>query len=99
MISLKQRPTSGNAVGRCRCDVRLCPVNSGSHRLAVPNTCRTSLGAVAQGFLDAAAGGLVLPLDALDVDTQQNLDAVASPLGDLGGWYASVEPSGDASVP
>jgi hypothetical protein len=30
--------------------------------------------------------------DALGIDPQQDLHAVACPVGDLGRWYSSVEP-------
>lgn len=48
--------------------------------------------------MDAALVGLVLAVDALGVDPQQDRDAVACPLGDLGGRDASAEPGGHACV-
>lgn len=54
---------------------------------------------VAEGLGDAALGDFVLAVDALGVDAQQDLDAVAGPLGDLGRRDAGVEPAGQAGVP
>jgi hypothetical protein len=47
------------------------------------------------GFFDAALGFVLLPGDALGVDAQQHVHAVASPLGDLGRRHSGVQPSGD----
>lgn len=46
------------------------------------------------GFLDAALGFVLLAGDALGVDPQQEIHAVARPLGDLRRWHSSVEPRG-----
>jgi len=37
--------------------------------------------------------------DALGVDPEQDVDAVAGPFGDLGGGDSAVEPGGEAGVP
>ena len=47
------------------------------------------------GFLDAALGFVLLPGDALGVDPQQHVDAVARPIGDLRGGYSGVQPGRD----
>ena len=52
-----------------------------------------------QRRLDALLRNLVLPVDALGVDAQQDVHAVARPLGDLGGWHAGVQPRRQARVP
>lgn len=43
--------------------------------------------------------GLVLAENALGVDPQQHVHAVAGPLGDLGSCDAGVEPGGHCGVP
>ena|ERR1700683_379094 len=53
---------------------------------------------VAEGFFDAAAIDVVAPGDALGVDAEEDLDAVAGPFGDLGRFDAAVEPGGQAGV-
>jgi len=55
--------------------------------------------AVAKGLADAAAGELVLAEDALGVDSQENVDTVPGPFGDLGWEDAAVQPCGQAGVP
>src|SRR6516165_11399894 len=76
-------------------------------RIAVPNTCQSLAGpaldhllaaAGHSGFLNPALGLVLLPGDALGVDPQQDVDAVASPLGDLRGGYSGVQPGGDRRV-
>src|ERR1022692_2001530 len=52
----------------------------------------------AEGFFDAAAVDVVSPGDALGVNAQEHLDAVASPFGDLGRLDAAVEPGRQAGV-
>ena len=47
---------------------------------------------------DHALGDLVLAFEALGVDAEQDLDAVASPFGDLGWGYSPVEPGGQAGM-
>ena len=47
---------------------------------------------------DPALGDLVLAFEALGVDTQQDLNAVASPFGDPGWGYSPVEPGREARV-
>ena len=62
-------------------------------QVAVPNTCQISgLSVLAQGFVDAALGELVLAHDALGVDAQQDVHAVPGPLGHLRGIDAAVQP-------
>ena len=77
-------------------------------RLAVPNTCQSLAGPaldhllVVPGldrFFDAAHGFGLLPGDALGIDPQQYIDAVASPLSDLGRGHSGVQPGGDRRVP
>jgi hypothetical protein len=58
-----------------------------------------ALAGVAEGFLNAPLGDGVLPVKALVVDLEQDGDAVAGPLGDLGGRDAAVEPCRDARAP
>ena len=48
--------------------------------------------------LNAALGLVLLAGDALGVDPQQDVDAVASPLGDLRGGYSGVQLGGDRRV-
>ncbi len=54
---------------------------------------------IAQGFLDQLPSDLVASDDALGVDPQQDGDAVAGPLCNLGGVDAAVEPCRQAGVP
>ncbi len=54
---------------------------------------------VAQRLADPALGDLVLPDDAPGVDLEQDVDAVASPFGDLGGWNSAIEPRRETGVP
>ena len=69
-------------------------------QVAVPNTCQNfGLSGLAQGFVDAVLGELVLAHDALGVDAQQYVHAVPGPLGHLGGVDAAVQPGGQAGVP
>jgi len=77
-------------------------------RVAVPNTCQSFAGPaldhllVVPGpgrFFDAALGFGLLPGDALGVDTQQDVDAVASPLSYLRSGHPSVQPGGDCRMP
>ena len=76
-------------------------------QVAVPNTCPRprSLGETAssivlpQRFADPALGELVLAHDALGVDPQEHVHAVAGPLGYLRGLDASVQPRGQAGMP
>jgi hypothetical protein len=56
----------------------------------------TSVGS--QRMLDPFLGGLVLTVEALGVHLQENVHAVASPLCDLSGGDASVEPGGEAGM-
>jgi hypothetical protein len=51
------------------------------------------------GFLDTAFGFVLLAVDAPGVDPQQNIDAVAGPLGDLWRGHSGVQPSRDRRVP
>src|SRR5215471_13077095 len=75
-------------------------------RPAVPNTCpslsrrgpRLPLLVELGGFFDTALGFVLLAGDALGIDPQQDLHAVACPVGDLGRWYSSVEPYGQRRV-
>ena len=53
---------------------------------------------LAQGSDDPALGDLVLAFEAFGVDAEQDLDAVADPLSDLGWRHSPVEPSGQARV-
>lgn len=53
---------------------------------------------VAQSVFDPLPVELVAAVDALGVDTQQDVDAVAGPLGNLGGIDAGVQPGGQAGV-
>src|SRR6516162_460265 len=73
-------------------------------RIAVPNTCQSLAGLALDhllvvpgygGFLDPALGLVLLPGDALGVDPQQDVDAVASPRSDLRGGDSGVQPGGD----
>lgn len=50
------------------------------------------------GIFDAAEGGLLGVGEAFGVDAEEDGDAVAGPLGHLGGGYACVEPGGQAGV-
>ena len=52
----------------------------------------------AHRVLDAPLGLALLAGDALDVDPQQHVRAVACPVGDLGGGHAGVEPGRDGGV-
>jgi hypothetical protein len=61
------------------------------------NSRRCSLD-VGKSSADPALGDLVLAFEALGVDAEQDLDAVASPFGDLGCGYSPVEPGGQACV-
>src|SRR5262249_21531351 len=75
-------------------------------RVAVPNTCpslesarvisirRLYVVAGPDGFLDAALGLFLLPGDALGIDPQQDIHAVARPVGDLRYGYSGIEPGG-----
>src|SRR5260370_7059922 len=54
---------------------------------------------IAQGFLYQLPSDLVASDDALGVDPQQDGDAVAGPLCNLGGVAAAVEPCRQAGVP
>jgi len=47
---------------------------------------------------DSAFGDLVLAFEALGIDAEQDLDAVAGPFGDLGCGYSPVEPGRQAGV-
>lgn len=47
---------------------------------------------LAQRRVDAAAGCLVLPLDALGVDLKQDMHAVSRPLGNLCCRHSLIEP-------
>ena len=53
----------------------------------------------AEDLLDATVGDFFLAADALDVDAEEYLYAVAGAVGDLGGGDAAVEPEGDCCVP
>jgi hypothetical protein len=64
----------------------LCPKYGGS----APDHLLVVLGP--RGFLDAALGFVLLAGDALDVDTQRYVHAVARPVGDLRGGHAGVQP-------
>jgi hypothetical protein len=61
-----------------------------------PTSCLFRLPAitVAFRFRKAAEGCLLGICEALRVDTQENKDAVACPLGDLSGRYACIKPGG-----
>ena len=52
-----------------------------------------------RGFLDAALGFVLLAGDALGVDTQEYVDAVTRPVGDLRGGHSGVQPCGNRGVP
>src|SRR5215472_4658680 len=76
--------------GRC---VKYVPKFGGlapDHLLVVPRP---------RGFLDAALGFVLLAGDALGVDTQQYVHAVARPVGCLGGGHSRVQPGGNRRVP
>ena len=45
---------------------------------------------VIEGFHDPALGDVVLAVEAADVGTQQYLDAVPRPLGDLSGRHSPL---------
>src|SRR5215813_10409194 len=51
-----------------------------------------------QGGSDTALGDLVLAVEALGIDAEQHLDAMARPLCHLGCGHSPVEPSGQACV-
>ena len=69
-------------------------------QVAVPNTSQTfGLSVLAQGFVDAALGEVVLARDALGIDAQQYVHAVPGPLGHLGWVDAAVQPCRQAGVP
>src|SRR6266568_8499840 len=53
----------------------------------------------AQCGSDTAHGDLVLAVEALGIDTEQHLDAVAGPLCHLGRGHSPVEPGRQACVP
>jgi hypothetical protein len=53
--------------------------------------------ALAEDVLDTALAGLVLAVDAFDVDTEHDGGAVSGPFGDLGRGDARAEPGGRAS--
>ena len=62
----------------------MCAAWSEQMQVAVPNTCQNfRLSVLAQGFVDAALGELVLARDVLGVDAQQDIYAVPGPLGHL----------------
>ena len=68
-------------------------------QVAVPNTCQSSRSSVlAQRFAYPQLGELVLADDALGLDPQQYVHAMAGPFGDLGGIDAAVQPRGQASA-
>jgi hypothetical protein len=48
--------------------------------------------AVVQSCRDPLLGDLILAVEAFGVDAQKHLDAMASPLGHLGGGYSPIEP-------
>src|SRR5262249_1799610 len=52
-----------------------------------------------RGLLDAALGCVLPAGDALGVDAQQYIHAVARPVGDLRGGHSSVQPGGNRCVP
>jgi|SRR6185437_5105308 len=54
--------------------------------------------AVAEGFFDAVAVDVATAGDAPGADAEEDLDAVAGPSGDLGGFYASVEAGGQTGL-
>ena len=91
--------------GPCRSPTAVCAeyVPKSSCAEILSRAARTGrLGAVAgvaEGFLNAPLGDVVLPVKALGVDLEQDSHAVTGPLGDLGGRDAAVEPRGDARVP
>ena len=62
--------------------------------------CRAHLHVPARtgGFLDTALVVFLLPGDALGVDTEQDVDAVASPLGDLWRGNPGGQPGGNRRV-
>ncbi len=49
--------------------------------------------------VDVRKPDLIAALNALGVDGQKYFDAAPSPLRDLGGWHASVEPQRYTAVP
>ena len=53
---------------------------------------------VAEGVFDPLAGDLVAARDAFGVHAEQDGDAVAGPLGNLGGVDAGVQPGGQEGV-
>jgi hypothetical protein len=55
-----------------------------------------SLIIVAECVFYAPAVDLVAAMDALGVDAEQDINAVAGPFGDLGGVDAGVQPGGQA---
>jgi hypothetical protein len=77
--------------------VRLCSAEIGRLRLSAPNTPRGFVvgGAARRPLergLDAADRLLALAINDLRVDTQQHVDTVAGPLGDLSCRHAGVQP-------
>jgi hypothetical protein len=68
--------------------------SSGRLRVTVPNTCRSSGpdAPVAQCFLHSKTCDLLMAIEAFGVNLQEHLYRVPGPLGDLGSWYAPVEP-------
>ena len=50
------------------------------------------------GVLDALFVDVLLAGDACGVDAKEDVGAVSGPFGYLGGWYAGVEPVGEAGV-
>ena len=53
---------------------------------------------VCESGRDPALGDLVVAFEALGVDAEQDLNAVASPFGDLGWGYSPVEPGREARM-
>jgi hypothetical protein len=59
----------------------------------------SSKGKSAQGVVDLSVDVVLLAIDALGVDTEEYVNAVAGALGDLGGRDARIEPGRDGRVP
>ena len=73
----------------CQIRAKVWRASALDHLLVVPGH---------SGFFDPAFGLVLLPGDALGVDPQQDVDAVASPLGDLRSGYSGVQLGGDRRV-
>lgn len=102
-------PAAGRATGpaKCRPDEpgpAGCVVFvSRGGRISIPTDVSGELPAVRgrrgdpEGVLDPPPGGFLLPVDALGVHLEQDVDAVPGPRGHLRGGDAGVQPVGTAA--